>query len=251
MLQVARLAPKQLGDSAGLVADFLRGRLNPDGGFADRGGSSDLYYTVFGLEGLLALRADVPFGSVRGYLRTFGDGTALDFVHLGCLARCWAGLPKEMRAEAPADAVLRRIEARPSVTLPPRRRAISSARMRSRSTATRLMRVRMSCLTIIEEPKVKTTAAAEIAASTAMRNSREVSISTTRWLGGSATGSPAARPASCSPVRSTATTGSSASQVPAEAPCTGTPALISACSNAARSALDLASTAACDQRDAA
>ena len=40
MLQVARLAPKPLGDSAEAVAGFLRGQQNPDGGFRDRGGQS-------------------------------------------------------------------------------------------------------------------------------------------------------------------------------------------------------------------
>ncbi len=110
MLQVARLAPKLLGESADLVVQFLRGRQNPDGGFADRAGNSDLYYTVFGLEGLLALRADVPAVAVAGYLRSFGDGGGLDFVHLGCLARCWAGMPPDLRSAAPADAVLRRVE---------------------------------------------------------------------------------------------------------------------------------------------
>lgn len=110
MLQVARLSPKPLGESAGLVADFLRGRQNPDGGFQDRGGASDLYYTVFGLEGLLALRADVPSIPVRDYLLRHDDGDGLDFVHLACLARCWAGLPAELRA-APADGILTRLEA--------------------------------------------------------------------------------------------------------------------------------------------
>ncbi|HEX3869176.1 MAG TPA: prenyltransferase/squalene oxidase repeat-containing protein, partial [Pirellulales bacterium] len=84
MLQVARLAPKLLGESTGLVADFLRSQLNDDGGFACRDGSSDLYYTVFGLEGLLALQADVPASQVAAYLRSFGNGDDLDFVHLAC-----------------------------------------------------------------------------------------------------------------------------------------------------------------------
>src|SRR5262245_65689978 len=44
MLQVARLAPRQLGESRDLVAAFLRERLNPDGGFQNRAGTSDLYY---------------------------------------------------------------------------------------------------------------------------------------------------------------------------------------------------------------
>jgi len=110
MLQVARLAPNLLGESAALVEQFLRLQLNPDGGFKDRAGKSDLYYTVFGLEGLLALRADVPATAVAGYLRTYGDGDGIDFVHLGCLARCWAGLPADYRTNVPAEAILQRIE---------------------------------------------------------------------------------------------------------------------------------------------
>ena len=110
MLQVARLSPKLLGDASDLVADFLRGQLNDDGGFKDRAGASDLYYTVFGIEGLIALRADVPHGKIAEFLRTFGDGAGLDFVHLGCLARCWANLPAALRAEAPARGIAGRIE---------------------------------------------------------------------------------------------------------------------------------------------
>ena len=40
MLQVARLSSKLLGESADLVANFLRGLQNEDGGFADRAGKS-------------------------------------------------------------------------------------------------------------------------------------------------------------------------------------------------------------------
>ena len=92
MLQVARLAPIQLGESSDLVAGFLLGRLNPDGGFQNRSGDSDLYYTVFGLEGLIALQHEVPAGQIVPFLESFGDGEGLDFVHLACLARAWAGL---------------------------------------------------------------------------------------------------------------------------------------------------------------
>jgi len=111
MLQVARLAPKLLGtDAAELVVNFLRARLTPAGGFADRAGNPDLYYTVFGLEGLLAIRADLPAAQVAAYLRSFGDGESLDFVHLSCLARCWAALPTDLRTNVPADAILARVE---------------------------------------------------------------------------------------------------------------------------------------------
>ena len=95
MLQVARLAPKQLGEARDLVAGFFRAHLNPDGGFQDRSGASDLYYTVFGLDGLVALQEPLPLEQSTRYLRTFGDGADLDFVHLACLARAWAALRRE------------------------------------------------------------------------------------------------------------------------------------------------------------
>ena len=110
MLQVARLAPKLLGESADLVSAFLRSQLHADGGFVDRAGTPDLYYTVFGLEGLFALRADLPIRQILGYLRSFDEGEKLDFVHLSCLCRCWAGMPVEERAGIPVDAILKRVE---------------------------------------------------------------------------------------------------------------------------------------------
>lgn len=92
MLQVARLAPKVLGESTELVEGFLRAQVAPEGGFADREGRSDLYYTVFGLEGLSALCVEPPGDRVQAYVRSFGDGEGLDFVHLCSLARCGANL---------------------------------------------------------------------------------------------------------------------------------------------------------------
>lgn len=110
MLQVARLAPTQLGESRDLVASFLRERLNPDGGFQDRAGASDLYYTVFGLDALIALQETVPTEQTAPYLRTFRDCSALDFVHLSCLARAWAAL-RAKPDDGLADQLLARIEA--------------------------------------------------------------------------------------------------------------------------------------------
>jgi hypothetical protein len=92
MLQVARLAPKQLGDSRDLVVGFLRERLNPDGSFQNRAGLGDLYYTVFGLDALIALQEPLPVERTVAYLRQFGDGAELDLVHLACLARGWAAV---------------------------------------------------------------------------------------------------------------------------------------------------------------
>jgi len=110
MLQVARLAPQQLGESRDLVAGFLRSRLAPDGGFLNRGGESDLYYTVFGLEGLVALQEPLPSDAVTDYLTRFGDGYDLDLVHLASLARCWADVSRDVSA-VPARRILAHIEA--------------------------------------------------------------------------------------------------------------------------------------------
>lgn len=95
LLQVARLAPRLLGDSTDLVRDFFRAQLTPEGGGRDRAGRPDLYYTTFTLAGLQALDAAVPVQSVEGYLRSFGQGTGLDFVHLSALARCWAAIGRD------------------------------------------------------------------------------------------------------------------------------------------------------------
>ncbi len=110
MLQVARVAPKILGESADLVRGFLLRQLTEDGGGRDRAGNPDLYYTVFVLGGLQALQMELPAQKVDAYLRSFGDGTGLDFVHLGALARCWAAIGCERMPAGWRDALLARIE---------------------------------------------------------------------------------------------------------------------------------------------
>lgn len=109
MLQVARLAPKSLGDARELVESFIRSQQNPDGAFRNRAGESDLYYTVFGIESLIALQAAPPAIPVDGYLHAFGNGLDLDFVHLACLARAWAGITKD-HSGVPTERILAGIE---------------------------------------------------------------------------------------------------------------------------------------------
>ncbi|PYL00574.1 MAG: hypothetical protein DME19_04590 [Verrucomicrobia bacterium] len=113
MLQVARLAPKLLGESAGLVRDFLQRQQNDDGGFKDRAGKSDLYYTVFGLDSLVALQVEVPIVQTATYLNSFANGEGLDFVHLCCLGRAWASVSNQGRVDSgpAATSILQRIEA--------------------------------------------------------------------------------------------------------------------------------------------
>lgn len=103
MLQVARLARRSLGDSAALVTGFLESLRLPSGGYANRGGRPDLYYTSFALDALIALDASPgaeQAEQTRAYLAGFGAGGGLDFVHRCCLARAWAAQPA---AACPAE----------------------------------------------------------------------------------------------------------------------------------------------------
>ena len=110
MLQAARSAPNLLRDRADRVVEFLRGQFNPDGGARDRSGRSDLYYTVFAMQGLLALQAEPPMERVVSFLRSFGGGDGLDMVHQACLARCWACVPEGLPEDGVAERLLQHIE---------------------------------------------------------------------------------------------------------------------------------------------
>lgn len=95
MLQVARLAPAILGpEASGLIERFIRSQQHPDGGFRDRDGESDLYYTSFAIDALTALQVEPSFQSLTPFLeRKAATLDDLDFVHLCCLSRLISALP--------------------------------------------------------------------------------------------------------------------------------------------------------------
>jgi hypothetical protein len=114
MLQVARLAPAILGPEASeLIGQFARRQQNPDGGFRDRDGESDLYYSSFAIDALTALQVEPPFRELLPFLE--GKSSAaddLDFVHLCCLARLISSLPAGTRpAVAPVHHRIERYRA--------------------------------------------------------------------------------------------------------------------------------------------
>jgi hypothetical protein len=96
MLQVARLAPSVLGPEAcGLIEKFVRSQQNEDGGFRDRDGASDLYYTSFAIDALTALQVEIPEDSLANFLKTQSEKLEeLDFVHRCCLARLLSSIPQ-------------------------------------------------------------------------------------------------------------------------------------------------------------
>ena len=114
MLQVARLARRTLGEATDLVVSFLQSLAAPGGGYCNRGGRPDLYYTSFALDALVALDAlpadNERAGAIRSYLDTFGDGSGLDFVHRCCLARAWASQPANAFAVERRAALLAGVE---------------------------------------------------------------------------------------------------------------------------------------------
>ena len=110
MLQVARLAPRMLGESVELVREFLLRPIAEKGSGVDRDGRADLYYTIFALAGLDALAVEWPREKVVGYLANASKLDELDFVHLGALARCWAAVGLERMPAGLADSIAARIE---------------------------------------------------------------------------------------------------------------------------------------------
>jgi len=111
MLQVARLAPKLLAESAPKVVAFLEAQLQEDGGATNRWGQSDLYYTAFVLDSLIAMQAELPVARVRAYLETFEDGSELDLVHKACLVRCWLALGEGWPSAEFTQSMLAQLEA--------------------------------------------------------------------------------------------------------------------------------------------
>jgi prenyltransferase beta subunit len=95
MLQVARLASKMLGESTDCIRAFLATQRHAAGGYIDRDGNADLYYTVFGLDCQAALQEPITEADRQrhcAFIEKYADGAGLDFVHLCCLGRCRAAL---------------------------------------------------------------------------------------------------------------------------------------------------------------
>ncbi len=111
MLQVARLGPSVLGEEAcRLIEKFILSQQGPQGGFLDRDGSPDLYYTSFAVDALAALQVELPESSLSRYLGSKMEMLAeLDFVHLCCLARASSAI-KSLRGSDVISGVLERIE---------------------------------------------------------------------------------------------------------------------------------------------
>jgi len=75
-------------DAQNHIKSFLISQKNEDGGFMDRAGKSDLYYTVFGYTLALVLDLKLDIKTEKKYLERFNQ-EKLDFVHSVCLVRAY------------------------------------------------------------------------------------------------------------------------------------------------------------------
>lgn len=85
------------------IVGFIESSAAEGGGFVDRGGRGDVYYTLFGLASLRALGRPVRTPVVADYLEQ-QDITGLDLVHLAALVQARRilrplGLPRRFRRE--------------------------------------------------------------------------------------------------------------------------------------------------------
>lgn len=110
MLKVASLAAPELHEGVDEVIAFVRSRAMPDGQFRGRSEAGDLYYTVFGVDCMLALGETPDSAQLKTYLSSFADGDGLDLMHLGCLARCWSRLELQGLSSADASSMLDKVE---------------------------------------------------------------------------------------------------------------------------------------------
>ncbi len=69
------------------IIAFIRSCSCEDGGYCGPSGDSDLYYSLFAVESLIALGSEPAEHAAASFAERFGNGADLDLVHLSCLIR--------------------------------------------------------------------------------------------------------------------------------------------------------------------
>ncbi len=115
MLQAARLAPTLLGPEATQqITAFIHSTALPGGGFRDRAGAPDVYYSSFAVDALTALRAPLPEGLDRFLQEQSRE--AQDFVALCALVRIASAVAREAcQLSLDLESLYARIEAHRSL----------------------------------------------------------------------------------------------------------------------------------------
>jgi len=88
LVKAAALAKGVLGGSTDLVAEFLSSQINPDDGFKGRLNESDLYYTMFGVEAMVAVCPEFSCQRAAEFLHQFEDKLdSMEMVDVACYFR--------------------------------------------------------------------------------------------------------------------------------------------------------------------
>ena len=115
MLQVAGLAPRILNDASENVIDFIHSQFDPDsGGYKGRDGKPDIYYTIFALSCLRALKAPLKSIETARFLEQLSgeeEMDKMDFVSLSSLARAYTLLPEINIPSETRAGILSRLDA--------------------------------------------------------------------------------------------------------------------------------------------
>lgn len=87
LFDILRRAPLLLNRNAqDRIADFISGQLTPEGGFSNRAGVCDQYYTMFALACAASLKIKLPLSRIKQYLLNYKSAD-LDLIHLVCLVK--------------------------------------------------------------------------------------------------------------------------------------------------------------------
>lgn len=88
LLQTLKKGSARLGDDARLQAiSYVKGQMLEDGSFRNRGGRSDLYYTMFGWMMCYAFNIHTDNGQRKSYLQSI-DRDSLDSLHSTVYEQC-------------------------------------------------------------------------------------------------------------------------------------------------------------------
>lgn len=75
-------------ESIELIRKFVKSKQLPDGGFADRAGKSDPYYSLFGYSLAFALDIELDINKEKGFLSNWAKNNNADFIHAVSIIQC-------------------------------------------------------------------------------------------------------------------------------------------------------------------
>lgn len=89
ILEALERSRNKLSDeAANQIKKYLEECLRPDGGFVDRAGNPDPYYSVFGYSLAFVFNLEIPVNKQEDFIENWLDNNEIDFVHAVSLVRC-------------------------------------------------------------------------------------------------------------------------------------------------------------------